>query len=355
VDIGDLEARAAEVLEPAAYAYFSGGADEESTLADNVAAWSRYRLRPRMLRDVSQVDLTTTVLGQAISTPVMIAPTAYHRLAHPDGECATARAAATAGTVLVVSTMATRTIEDIAAAADDAALWFQLYVHADRGMTTTLLKRAEAAGYRALVVTVDTPRLGNRRRDGLHGFTLPNHAVPVNLAASGVDPSNLPAYAASAFDPALTYEGIQWLCAQTTLPVVVKGILRGDDARSAVDAGARAVIVSNHGGRQLDGAVATADALAEVTDAVGDEAEVYVDGGVRRGTDVLRALAIGARAVFIGRPALWGLAVDGADGVGAVLDELRAETELAFTLAGVRSCTDAGRDLIAPPPRDFVR
>lgn len=349
MDLTELESAARQQLPSASYGYIAGGADDELTLTDNVAAWSRFRLRPRMLRDVSAVDMATTLLGTDVTTPVHVAPTAYHRLAHPDGEAATARGAAAAGSVLILSTVSTVSIEDVAAVAPDAVLWFQLYVHADRELTSWLVKRAEAAGYKALVLTVDTPVLGRRRRDGVHGFNLPDGIAPANLAgyAAAQDPTNLVAYAASAFDASLTPEAISWLREHTSLPVVVKGLLRGDDAAACVAAGADAVLVSNHGGRQLDGVIATADALVDVVDAVGGTAEVYVDGGIRRGTDVLRALALGARAVFVGRPVVWGLATGGAGGVTQVLAGLHAETQLAFQLAGVRGCADAGRDLLA--------
>ena len=343
-DLLGIEGRARAVVEPSAFAYVAGGADDELTLTDNVAAWDRYRLRPRMLRGVDIPDLRTTVLGQPVAAPVLVAPTAYHRLVHPDGELATSVGAARAGTVMVLSTTASTPIEDVAAAAPDGARWFQLYVHTDRELTLSLLHRAEAAGYRALVLTVDTPRLGRRRRDGPTGFSLPDGVRPANLLADAA--ANLAQYAAQSFDATLTFEAVTWLCGQTSLPVVVKGILRGDDARACIDAGASAVLVSNHGGRQLDGVVATADALAEVVAAVGDRGEVYVDGGIRRGVDVLRALALGARAVLIGRSVVWGLALGGAEGVFDVLAALAAETEDAFALAGVHSCAEAGPDLV---------
>ena len=345
IDLLGIEERARDVVEPAAYNYVAGGADDELTLADNVAAWNRYRLRPRMLRGVDIPDLRTTVLGQPVASPVLVAPTAYHQLVHPDGELATSIGAARAGTLMVLSTTASTPMEDVAAAAPDGARWFQLYVHTDRELTLSLLHRAEAAGYCALVLTVDTPRLGRRRRDGAGGFVLPTGIRPANLLADAS--ANLAQYAAQSFDATLTFEAVTWLCRQTSLPVVVKGVLRGDDARACIDAGASAVLVSNHGGRQLDGVVATADALPEIVAAVGDRGEVYVDGGIRRGTDVLRALALGARAVFIGRSVVWGLALNGADGVFDVLGAFAAETEDAFALAGVRSCADAGPDLIA--------
>jgi len=348
VDLIDLEARAAESLPPASYDYIAGGADDELTLADNVAAWNRYRIRPHVLRDVSTVDLATTLLGARVSTPVHVAPVAYHRLVHAEGEVATARGAAAAGAVFTVSTMATTSIEDVAAAAPDGPRWFQLYVHVDRDLTAWLVERAEAAGYRALVLTVDTPRIGSRRRDGVHGFVLPEGLELANIASypGAVASASTVAYATASFDPSLTTEAVAWLAGLSSLPVVVKGVLRGDDARACVEAGARAVLVSNHGGRQLDGVIATADALAEVADAVGDDAEVYVDGGVRRGSDVLRALALGARAVFVGRPVSWALHEGGAEGVEALLGWLREQTALAFALAGVASCGDVRRDLL---------
>ena len=346
MQLPDLEARAREVLDPAAFDYISGGADDELTLTDNAQAWDRWRFRPRVLRDVSGVDLSTTVLGHPVTTPILLAPTAYHRLAHPEGECATARAAAATGAAMIVSTMASVPLEDVSAAAPGALLWFQLYVHVDRAVTVSLVRRAEAAGYQALVVTVDTPVLGRRRRDGEGGFSLPPGVQAANLVASGVDHTNLAHYASSSFDPSLTPEAISWLCAQTRLPVVVKGVLRGDDAATCIDAGAAAIIVSNHGGRQLDGAIATADALPDVVAEVAGRGEVYVDGGIRRGTDVLRALALGARAVLLGRSAVWGLALGGADGVRAVMAEFADETVRAFTLAGAASCADVTADLL---------
>ncbi|MGI8881124.1 MAG: alpha-hydroxy acid oxidase [Jatrophihabitans sp.] len=346
--LADLEATVASGLPSTSYHYVAGGADDELTLADNVAAWSRLRIRPRVLRDVETVDVSTTLLGAPVSSPVHVSPTGYHELLHADGETATARGAAAAGSAYVLSTVSTVSMEDVAAAVPDGLRWFQIYVHSDRDLTLWLLKRAEAAGYRALVMTVDTPVLGRRRRDGA-GFVLPDGVSVRNLDGypGTYDPSNLKEYAANAFDASLTPGSIGWLAAQTSLPIVVKGVLRADDAQACVAAGASGVLVSNHGGRQLDGVIATADAVASIAEAVGDRAEVYVDGGIRRGTDVLRALALGARAVFVGRPALWGLGAGGADGVRDVLRTLAAETRLAFQLAGVRSCAEATRDLLA--------
>ncbi|MEP6852428.1 MAG: alpha-hydroxy acid oxidase [bacterium] len=341
----DLEALARPRMAADAFDYIAGGADAETTLADNVAAWARLRLRPRMLRDVSRLDLSSTVLGSPLRAPVLVAPVAYQRLASDEGEAAVAAAAGELGLGYVLSTMASMSVEDVAGAAPDTLRWFQLYVHTDRELTLALLRRAEAAGYRALVLTVDTPVLGRRARHGERGFVLPAHLAAANL--TGAAYADLAAYADSAFDASLTPEAISWLAERTSAPVVVKGILRGDDAAACVDAGAAAIIVSNHGGRQLDGAIATADALPEVVAAVGGRAEVYVDGGIRRGTDVLRALALGARAVLVGRPPVWGLALGGRDGARAVLATLVEQTTRAFALAGVRDCADVGADLIA--------
>ena len=350
MDLAALETSARERLPEATYNYIAGGAEDELTLDDNVAAWSRYRLRPHVLRDVSSVDLSTSLLGTPVSSPIQVAPTAYHQLFHPEGEAATAKGAAVAGSVFTLSTVSTVSMEDVANAVPEGRHWFQLYVHADRDLTVWLVQRAEAAGYLALVLTVDTPVIGHRRRDGVAGFALPPGVELANLAGyrgARAKPSNLVDYAATAFDPSLTMDAIGWLHEHTRLPIVVKGVLRGDDAAAAAAAGASAVQVSNHGGRQLDGVLATADALAEVVAAVGDRAEVYVDGGIRRGSDVLRALALGARSVFVGRPVLWGLSDNGAEGASVVLTGLAAEASRSFQLAGVRSCAEVSADLVS--------
>lgn len=348
----DVEALAREVLPAAAYDYYASGADDEHTLDDNAAAWQRIRLLPHVLRDVSKVSTAATVLGTEVSAPIMVAPTAYQKLAHKEGEAATSAGAAAFGTVMVASTFSNTTMEDIAAAAPDAPRWFQLYVHDDRGLTAELVQRAVAADYRAIVLTVDLPVLGYRRRDERNNFALPDGVVKANL---GDDPaaadqptvgSALRAYADHAVDAGLTFADIEWLRELSELPVVIKGVLRGDDAAGCVSAGADAIIVSNHGGRQLDTAVSTADALAGVVRAVGDRAEVYVDGGIRRGTDVVKALALGARAVLVGRPVLWGLAVDGSNGVHAVLESYRIELERAMALCGAAGITDLRADLL---------
>jgi 4-hydroxymandelate oxidase len=360
----DLRAAAAERLSRMAYDYYESGADEERTLRDNERAWQRIRLRYRCLVDVARRDLATTVLGRRVALPVLVAPTAFQCLAHPEGERATARAAAAAGTVMTLSTLANTTLEDVATEheraratagrEDEGGRWFQLYVYKDRGVTRTLVERAEAAGYDALVLTVDAPFFGRRLRDIRNGFALPDGLSCANLDAAGMGAvreaagnSGLSTYIAAMLDQSLTWRDLEWLCALTRLPVLVKGVVRGDDAARAVDHGARGIIVSNHGGRQLDTSVATASALPEVVDAVGDRAEVLVDGGVRRGTDVLKAVALGARAALVGRPVLWGLAAGGEEGVARALAILREELDLAMALAGVAAVRELTGDLVA--------
>jgi 4-hydroxymandelate oxidase len=305
---------------------------------------------------VSQRRLETTVLGQKLAFPVLVAPTAFQRLAHPEGELATARAAGRAGTCMVLSTLSTSLVEDVVKASS-GPVWFQLYVFKDRAATEALVRRAESAGARALVLTVDAPFLGRRERDVRHRFQLPEGLSVKNLEACGLgylprgtQDSGLAAYFATLLDPSLTWKDLAWLRSLTRLPVVVKGIVRPDDAVRAVEHGASAIVVSNHGGRQLDTAPATIDVLPGIADALGGRAELLLDGGIRRGTDVLKALALGARAVLVGRPILWGLAVDGSEGVSRVLEILRAELDLALALAG---CTDATRvpaDLVLRSP-----
>jgi 4-hydroxymandelate oxidase len=336
-------------LSPMAWRYFRSGADAEETLRDNVRAYRRWQIWPRVLVDVSERDLSTTVLGAATSMPVLIAPTAYHKLAHPDGELASARGAAAAGVVYCASTLATTSLEDIAAATA-APKWFQLYVHRDEALTASIVARATAAGYRALVVTADTAVLGRRLGDERHGFQLPPELEMPNLAAhlpaTEDRASALAKYFAERHAASFSWRDLARLRASTTLPIVLKGVMRGDDAARAVDAGCAAVIVSNHGGRQLDGVPATLDALPEVAAAVAGRAEVFVDGGVRWGADVVKALALGARAVLLGRPILWGLAVAGEGGVRDVLELVRGELSRAMALAGAPNVREIDRDLV---------
>ncbi len=349
----ELEALAQEKLPPQIFDFIAGAAEDEITLARNRQAWGAIRLLPRVLIDVSTVDTSTTVLGQKMPSPVLLAPVALHRLVHEDGELATARAAAARGTTMILSTMASCTLEEVAAAADGPK-WFQLYCYRDKGVTEDLVKRAEAAGYNALCLTVDVPRLGRRERDLAHDLGFPDDVTPVNLEGT-VDITQIPlderrsalsAYIDSLLHASLTWDDVDWLRSLTSMPLILKGILAPADAVLAADHGAAAVVVSNHGGRQLDGTPAGIEALPEVVAAVGDRLEVLVDGGVRRGTDVLKALALGARAVLIGRPYIWGLALDGEDGVAYVLEMLQTEFELAMTLSGATSVAQINRALV---------
>ncbi len=351
IRIDDYEGLARERMERSAYDYYAGGAGDERTLAANRAAFDAITLRPRALVDVSRIDVATTVLGQPVALPVLLSPTAFNRLAHDDGEMAAARAARTAGTVMIGSTLSTCTLEDVATAGQ-GPLWFQLYVYKDRGLTQELIARAEACGYGALVLTVDTPLLGRRYRDLRNNFVLPEgismrnfEAAMTNAARWGVH-SSFSSYVHDLFDATLTWDAVSWLLGQTRLPIIVKGILTEEDASLAVHNGVSGVIVSNHGGRQLDGVNASIDALPEVVDAVAGRVEVLMDGGIRRGTDVLKALALGARAVCIGRPYLWALAAAGEAGVVDVLRILREELALAMALSGRPTVASIDRSLV---------
>jgi isopentenyl diphosphate isomerase/L-lactate dehydrogenase-like FMN-dependent dehydrogenase len=326
VNVRDYERLADEKLDANAHAYLMGGADDEVTLRDNMAAFDRRKLRPRVLVDVGSVSTATTVLGTEIALPVLIAPVAIQRLAHPDGEEAVARAAAAAGTIMCLSSVATCAPGDLPA----GKCWFQVYVWRDRAKTVAAIEEAIESGFSALVLTVDVPYLGRRERDLRVGFT-----VPEQLTVQGD-------MFGEAFDATVTWSDLEWLVAYG-LPIVVKGILTAEDAVLACQHGADAVVVSNHGGRQLDGVPASLDALEEVAEAVGGRTEVLLDGGVRRGTDVLKALALGARAVLIGRPMLWGLAVAGEEGVADVLRMFQEEIELGLALLGCTSPADVGR------------
>jgi len=340
MDLADLEAQAGQRLDPAVFDYIAGGAMDEVTLEDNVAAWARVRLRPRVLRDVRDVRVETSVLGTPLAHPVGVAPTAFHRLVHDDGESATAAGARDAGALFTMSTRSTTPVERVANATGDAPWWFQVYVLQDRAHSDALTERAVVAGASALVVTADTPVLGRRLRDIRN-----NWVMPAGLGT--IESLDRPGPAAEQ-NAGLTFDDISAMRDRWGVPIIVKGVLRGDDARRCVDVGASAVWVSNHGGRQLDGAVSTCAALTEVVEAVGDHVEVYVDGGVRRGADVLKAIAMGARAVFVGRPVIWGLTIGGRDGVAAVIEGLVDELILAMTLAGCATVADVTRDLIAP-------
>lgn len=326
INLAEYERLAEQRIEPAAWDYFATGVADETTLAENRAAFARIRLRPRVLVDVSTVGLNTAVLGSRVSMPILVAPSAAHGLAHPDAERATARGAGAAGTLMIASTESTAPLEEIAASTT-GPLWFQLYVYRNRQIAETLLRRAEDAGFRAIVLTVDLPTWARQER-----------AMRSEERRSWPPQGNLPGLAGADLDPYnLTWSDLAWLRAHTSLPLVLKGILTAEDAALAVEHGVAGIVVSNHGGRALDSVPATIEALPEVVEAVAGRCEVYLDGGVRRGTDALKALALGARAVLVGRPILWGLAVDGAQGVQHVLELLRAELERAMLLAGAPS------------------
>jgi isopentenyl diphosphate isomerase/L-lactate dehydrogenase-like FMN-dependent dehydrogenase len=331
VNLFDYEILAQARIEPAAWSYYQSGSDDEVTLRANRTAFERIQLRPRVLVDVHACDIRTTVLGTPVSMPILIAPTAFHSLAHLEGECATAKAAGSVGALMVASSSSTRRLEDIAKEAS-GPLWFQLYVHDHKG-AEELVQRATAAGYRALMITVDSPRWGRKERAIRSGFRLPPKANFTNKEAA-VDVVSL------------TWESLAWLRSLTTLPIVLKGILTAEDAVLAVKHGVDGIVVSNHGGRQLDSVPASIEALPEVVQAVDGGCEIYLDGGIRRGTDILKALALGARAVLVGRPILWGLAVNGAEGVSHVLEILRAELELAIALAGRPTLASIDRSLV---------
>lgn len=352
LNLAEIEAAARERLTALAYEYYVGGANDEVTVRENRSAFERLALRYRVLVDVSRRSTQTSVIGQSIELPVLLAPTAFHRLACDEGEIAAARAASTAGTIMILSTASTCTIEDVGAV--PGPKWFQLYVYSDRSLTETLIARAEAAGMTAIVLTVDAPMLGRRERDLRNRFHLPDGVRLANVPSSGSVPiptghgeSGLAIHFASGIDASLTWRDVEWLRSRTRLPVLIKGIVRGDDAARAIDHGAAGIIVSNHGGRQLDTAIPTIRALPEVVDAVAGRADVLLDGGVRRGTDVIKAIALGARAVLVGRPVVWGLAAGGEAGVRRVLDLLRSEIDLAMALCGCPTVADISRDLIA--------
>jgi isopentenyl diphosphate isomerase/L-lactate dehydrogenase-like FMN-dependent dehydrogenase len=339
LNVWDYERLAAERLEPGAHGYYAGGGGDELTLRDNVEAFRRWQLRPRVLVDVDTCTTATTVLGQEVSMPLLIAPVAFQRVAHPDGEVGMARAAKAAGTVMCMSTMATSTPAELAETG--VQRWFQLYVYRDEGVTRDLVARVVDAGFTALVLTVDTPFLGRRERDLQTGFVV-GHPV-VSLGQGGLTPAETFALVSAS----LSWRDIERLASLSGLPVIVKGLLTEEDAKLACEHGASGIVVSNHGGRQLDGVSATIDALEEVVAAVDGRVEVLLDGGIRRGTDVVKALALGARAVLAGRAPLWGLAVDGEAGARRVLELLQAEILAALQLLGCTSPADVTRDRVA--------
>ena len=353
LNVADYARFAREKLPKDILGYYEGGALDEITLRENTAGWERLKLYYRVLAGVGPREMGTTVLGRSISMPICVAPTAFHKLACEAGEIATARAAKKTGTLFILSSLSNTPMEEVFAQAASPK-WFQLYIYKDRGITGELIQRAEAAGAEAIVLTVDAPGLGTRERDSRNNFRLPDGLSVANLAPLGkgdiptVEGSGLAAYVRDNFKSDLGFDDLEWLCGSTQLPVIVKGVCRGDDARRSIEHGAKAIVVSNHGGRQLDTAPATCEVLPHVVAAVGDGCEVYVDGGIRRGSDVLKAIAFGARAVLVGRPILWGLTVNGEQGATDILEILRRELDEAMLLCGCTRLADIDALLLRP-------
>ncbi|NXQ10409.1 HAOX2 oxidase, partial [Peucedramus taeniatus] len=340
VCLSDFEAYAKKYLPKIAWDYFAAGADDCTTRDENILAYKRIPFQPRILRDVSVMDIRTKILGSEISFPVGIAPTGFPQLAWPDGEKSTARAARAMNTCYIASTYSTCMLEEISAAAAGHLHWFQLYIQCNRAASQQLVWRAEALVFQGLILTVDLPYIGKRHDDVRNGFRLPPHIKVKNLERA------FEVCKMSLLDPSVTWNDIYWLRSLTCLPIIIKGILTREDAELAVKHGVQGIIVSNHGGRQLDEGPATIDALVEVVEAVRGRVEVYVDGGIRKGSDVLKALALGAKCVFIGRPALWGLAYKGEEGLQDVLKILQDEFRLSMALAGCASISEIGQHLV---------
>jgi 4-hydroxymandelate oxidase len=355
--VDEFEQAARGVLPSTTFDYYAGGSGDLSSLHRNREAYAALAVHYRVFRDVSRCDLSCELLGHRLPHPILAAPTAFHCLADPEGEVATARGLGEAGALMTLSSLSTRTVEDVAAASSGPK-WFQLYINRDRGFTLDLIARVEAAGYSAIVVTADTPRWGTRYQDIRNGFHLPPGLDAVNLVRSHADAATLSHSGAglgSAFDwmldAALTWHDFESVCRATRLPVLVKGVCRADDALAAFDAGATGVVVSNHGGRQMESAPATVSVLPAIRAAVGPGRLLIVDGGIRRGVDALKALALGANAVQLGRPVLWGLAAGGSGGVARVIGAVRAELEQSMVLAGAATLGALNPDLVAPWPR----
>lgn len=350
-NVSEYEAIAREKLPKMVYDYYASGAEDQWTLKENRNAFTRILFRPRILIDVTKIDLTTTVLGYKISMPIMLAPTAMQKMAHPEGEYATARAASAAGTIMTLSSWATSSVEEVASTGPGIR-FFQLYVYKDRNVVAQLVRRAERAGFKAIALTVDTPRLGRRESDIKNRFNLPAHLTLKNF--EGLDlgkmnqtsDSGLASYVAGQIDRSLSWKDVKWLQTITTMPILVKGVMTAEDTRLAVQVGAAGIIVSNHGARQLDYVPATISCLEEVVKAAQGRVPVFLDGGVRRGTDVFKALALGASGVFIGRPVVFSLAAEGEAGVRKVLQMMREEFELTMALSGCCSLKDITRNHI---------
>ncbi len=352
LNIFDLERLAKERLPVLAYDYYRSGAWDETTLKANREAYEKLKIHYKILVDVEKRDLSTTIFGQHIDFPILVAPTAFHKLAHPDGELATGRAAVKAKTIMTLSSLSTTTIEEVAEATNKT-FWFQLYINKQREYTRDLVARAESAGAKALVVTVDTPLWGRRERDVRNGFHLPPGLSAINLVkyqqdgiAKGQSGAGLGQSFAWMLDATLQWKDLDWLASITKLPIIIKGVCRVDDAIKATEHGIKGILVSNHGGRQMDSAPATIDVLPAIVDAVGNRTTVLMDGGIRRGTDAMKALAQGAKAVLVGRPVLWGLAAGGQQGVEKALSMLREELDLGMALSGCRNLKELNRSLL---------
>jgi isopentenyl diphosphate isomerase/L-lactate dehydrogenase-like FMN-dependent dehydrogenase len=355
INVADFERLAAERIERGPRDYFAGGAGDEVTLRENVEAWGHWRLRPRVLNDVRGVSTATEVLGEPVRMPVLVAPVAYQRMAHPEAEAGMAAGAAAAGSVMCLSTLSTTRPAEVAAAAPEGRHWFQLYAFKDEAVTRALMEEAIEAGFEAVVVTADAPPGGNRERDRRNRFTLPSGlGTPSLTAAAGGEKSLSIEDTFAMMNHALTWADVEDLAAECSVPVLVKGVLTPEDAELALEHGAAGVVVSNHGGRQLDRSLATADALPEIADSVRGRGTLLVDGGIRRGVDVATALALGADAVLVGRPALWGLAAAGKEGVAAVLELLRAELELTLALLGCTTVSQLSRAHVRRAPAASV-
>ncbi|KAI9503101.1 Hydroxyacid oxidase 1 [Coemansia spiralis] len=367
VCISDLERVAKGIMPSGAWAYYDSGANDEQTKHENTLAFNNYRLHPRMLRDVSTISTETTILGQRARTPLGVAPCAMHKLAHPEGELATSRAAAATGGIMILSTYSTTALEKVIQPGGPQ-YWMQLYVYQQRSVSERLVRRAESAGFKAIVLTIDAPVLGRRLVDARNRFAPPPHLRLENFLQTEV--ASMPGYEGGEDahgetfgetfgangDQSLSWEnGIPWLRSITSLPIIAKGVMTAEDTRLAIQHGCAGVIVSNHGGRQLDGTLATIDALPQVVEAAGDKLEVYFDGGVRRGSDVFKALALGARAVFVARPVLWGLAYKGEKGAKLALDILQSELELTMMLSGTRRIEEIDQSYVYQPVARWVR
>ena len=352
VNLHEFEALAKSKLSPMACAYYASGADDEATLRDNRAAFERIRLRPRYMRGVEHIDTSTQFLEHTLPYPLLVAPMAFMAMAHPEGELAMARATAKHHIPMVLSTMSNYSLEKVQNASDGIK-FFQLYVYKDKPLTEALVKRADATGYNALVLTIDAPVLGKRKASLYSGFQLPQGLIAANLMGDemqamlvGLAKNTSGSTIDTLREANLNWEHIAWLKSLTDMPIFIKGVLRGDDARLAVEHGVDGIIVSNHGGRQLDTSPATIDVLQEVVGAVANKVDVLVDGGVRRGTDIIKAIALGAKAVLIGRPMLYALACDGEDGVHHALDLITTEFETAMRLCGCRNLAEITPDLL---------